>query len=232
MIKHIPPCQISIGPADRLHDHIVSYLQSLLCANRDDSTSTNACLCGTCRQVADQQHHAVTWLAPHKEYVLADLDQLFASVRFSLAKNQHHFFVLQQAHLLSIACANKLLKILEEPPTGYHFLLLTNNKDALLKTIQSRCTVLFEVANVADEQSSLLSFYFDEKKYNDPIGFEQALKTANPTLSEAREIIWQVTHRLSLQRHSYNLTDKAQRMLPQQGGHTYALKWLYMQLGL
>lgn len=224
-MKQIPPCQISVGPTDQLHDHIVSYLQSLLCPHRQEKPGT-ACLCGTCQQVTDQQHHAITWLAPSKEYVLADLDQLFATVRFSLGEGQQHFFVLQQAHLLSTACANKLLKILEEPPTGYHFLLLTNNKDALLPTIQSRCTILFEAANSADEQSALLSFYLKKEKYNDPVGFEQALKAAAPTLSEARDIIWQVTHRLQ-----NKVCEKAQRMRPQQGGHMYALKWLYMQLG-
>lgn len=221
---------MSIGPADQLHDHIVSYLQSLLCPHRQENPEA-ACLCSTCQQVSDQQHHAITWLSPSKEYVLADLDPLFATVRFTLGNDQHHFFVLQQAHLLSIACANKLLKILEEPPTGYHFLLLTNNKDALLPTIQSRCTVLFEVANSADEQSALLSFFLKPEKYIDPVGFEQALKAAGPTLSEGRELIWQVTHQLASAKGKREILTKAQRMLPQQGGHLYALKWLYMQLG-
>ncbi|MGD1997939.1 MAG: hypothetical protein PVJ92_03435 [Candidatus Dependentiae bacterium] len=223
-MKALPPCQISIGPFDQLYDHIVSYLQLQLCPTRQEDDTT-PCLCATCQQVVDQQHHAITWLAPSKEYVLADLDQLFATVRFSLAPGERHFFVLQKAHLLSLACANKLLKILEEPPNGYHFLLLTNNKDALLPTIQSRCTILYEAASAADDQSKLLSFYLEPKNYGDPVGFEQALKAAGPTLSEAREIIWQVTHRVKGH-------EKAQRIMPQQGGHLYALKWLYMQMGI
>ena len=51
---------------------------------------------------------------------------------------------------MNLASANKLLKILEEPPAKTLFLLVTENSDQLLTTILSR-TQLVKVPRIADE---------------------------------------------------------------------------------
>lgn len=50
--------------------------------------------------------------------------------------------LIWMAEEMNATCANKLLKILEEPPTKTIFLLVTNNADALLPTILSRTQIL------------------------------------------------------------------------------------------
>lgn len=47
-------------------------------------------------------------------------------------------YVVRNAHELSIGAANALLKTLEEPRAGTHFMLLTSRGDRLLNTIRSR----------------------------------------------------------------------------------------------
>jgi DNA polymerase-3 subunit delta' len=47
-------------------------------------------------------------------------------------------FIVRDAHELSLAAANALLKTLEEPPQRVHFVLLTSQPKRLLDTIRSR----------------------------------------------------------------------------------------------
>jgi DNA polymerase-3 subunit delta' len=51
----------------------------------------------------------------------------------------HRWIMVEDAHRLNGASANMLLKILEEPPAGTHFLLITHRPEAMLQTIRSRC---------------------------------------------------------------------------------------------
>jgi DNA polymerase-3 subunit delta' len=52
---------------------------------------------------------------------------------------------------MNIAAANKLLKILEEPPDKTLFILVSENEEALLRTIYSR-TQLIKVNRISDEE--------------------------------------------------------------------------------
>lgn len=51
----------------------------------------------------------------------------------------HRWILVEDAHRLNGFSANMLLKILEEPPPGTHFLLITHRPEAMLQTIRSRC---------------------------------------------------------------------------------------------
>lgn len=51
----------------------------------------------------------------------------------------HRWIVVEDAHRLHGASANMLLKTLEEPPAGTHFLMITHRPEAMLQTIRSRC---------------------------------------------------------------------------------------------
>lgn len=51
----------------------------------------------------------------------------------------HRWILVEDAHRLNGASANMLLKILEEPPAGTHFLLVTHRPEGMLQTIRSRC---------------------------------------------------------------------------------------------
>ena len=76
-----------------------------------------------CRKVREQQHESILWLCPEKQYAIDDLKVIFSTISFALEEDHHFFFVLQKADLLTSTCANALLKSLEEPPAGYHFIL-------------------------------------------------------------------------------------------------------------
>lgn len=50
--------------------------------------------------------------------------------------------VIQNAELLTIPAQNALLKVLEEPPNNTYIILSTERKEALLRTIISRCKIV------------------------------------------------------------------------------------------
>ena len=53
--------------------------------------------------------------------------------------NCHRWILIEEAHRLNESSGNILLKTLEEPPAGAHFILVTHRPEALLQTLRSRC---------------------------------------------------------------------------------------------
>lgn len=68
--------------------------------------------------------------------------------------------IIWMAEKMNIAAANKLLKLIEEPPQKTVFLLITENEEQVLNTIKSRCQALhFPVLSEQDITTSLMVNY-------------------------------------------------------------------------
>lgn len=63
---------------------------------------------------------------------------ILANAAFPPHEGRARVFILRRAEEMSVGAANALLKTLEEPRQGTHFLLLTSRPDRLLSTIRSR----------------------------------------------------------------------------------------------
>ena len=122
-----------VGPEEALLTKTHEYIQKQFCPH--DGCGS----CIVCKQISAHQYHALLWLEPEKNYTLDMIDQLCDTMAYALTPGTSFFFVLQRADTLSIACSNRLLKALEEPPLGYRFILLAHRTDTLLPTIRSRC---------------------------------------------------------------------------------------------
>ena len=65
--------------------------------------------------------------------------------------------IIWMAEKMNIAAANKLLKLIEEPPKNTVFLLLTENEEQIINTIKSRCQALhFPVLSEQDITNALI----------------------------------------------------------------------------
>jgi len=60
----------------------------------------------------------------------------------SMGSGERRLVVISDDFAMSDAAQNALLKILEEPPLGVHFLLLASSEDFFLPTIKSRCSLV------------------------------------------------------------------------------------------
>jgi DNA polymerase III subunit delta' len=123
--------------------------QALLC----ESPHTNHQPCGACTSCHLYSQHS------HPDFLLVtpeETDSEGGERRQALIKVETIRNVLDFAHLsahrggkrialiypaesMNTQAANALLKILEEPPTGMVFILVSHQKDRLLPTIKSRC---------------------------------------------------------------------------------------------
>lgn len=170
----ITPAHLWVGVHDELIIETHRWLQEFLGA-------CNACqVCNSCRAITQQQHHAVTWLSTASSYVLDDLQPVLHTISFALEKDQHHVFVIEHADRLSAACSNRLLKTIEEPPAGYHFIFLTERVDDLLPTLRSRCIIKTWQQTASTEQD-MLSAFFMTTEFQSPQAFFQELEKRKPS---------------------------------------------------
>lgn len=164
-----------IGHEQSLVQHTYAWLQRALVA-------CQGCrVCSRCRLIEEQQYYAVTWIKPEGMYVLEDLQPLFKMISFQLEPGQRHIFVIQSADALSEVCANSLLKTVEEPPAGYHFIFLAECLEMIIPTLASRCVVRFIQEEGKAHQTSVLSSYFMQEGFQSPVAFLQELERLKPT---------------------------------------------------
>lgn len=193
MNKPSTPTQLFIGSENKIEEKAENYIQSFFCKNKYEwqSDEIQICFCNQCQKIKKHQHESLIWINPIKDYVIDDIEIIFEKTKFSLDQNQNCFFVLQNAENLTPSTANRLLKVLEEPPTGYNFILLTKNENKILPTIKSRCVSKHfgSIENKNIENHPVLSFFIDEKKLDDPFTFESELRKQKLTNTQATELV-------------------------------------------
>src|SRR5699024_5909079 len=80
-----------------------------------------------------------------------DVRELRERVGLASLRGGTRVWVLDEAHMLSKAAANALLKTLEEPPPGLIFILATTEPERLPPTILSRCQQ-FRFRRLSDDE--------------------------------------------------------------------------------
>jgi DNA polymerase-3 subunit delta' len=183
----LPPAQLWIGHHEQALDEVEKFLQHILCKNN----SCNTCI--NCMQIREKQHHALMWLHPEKNYTIDQLEDIFATLSFQLQPNELFFFIIQKADFLTPACANKLLKPIEEPPRGYHFILLAECAEQILPTIRSRC-IIHTLHTTDTSHSSHPLFECFTTKIPTSSEFAKIIDTAIINERESIELLNQIIH--------------------------------------
>lgn len=183
----LPPAQLLIGRHDQTLEAVELLLQSILCKNSRCNT------CKDCMHIREQQHHAVMWLHPEKYYIIDHLEDLFTTLSFQLQPDEHFFFIIQKADFLTSTCANKLLKPMEEPPRGYHFILLAEHIEQIVPTIRSRCII-----HTCNPTNTLLSNHPIFETFTTKIiasnEFAKTIDSTNINERESIELLDQIIH--------------------------------------
>lgn len=173
----IAPAYLFIGSRTILEKETLSFLKQNFC--RKESCEN----CITCTQIESKQHHGAIWIEPEKRYTLAEIEIISQKAILGLDRNQHCFFVLTKADFLTPACANSLLKLVEEPPPGYHFIFLAERRAQVLPTIRSRCTEKVFRQKGKDHQIPTLVQQF-MRLDADPLAFSKELTKCTMTEQE------------------------------------------------
>ena len=106
----------------------------------DEDPAARPCgRCESCRLVQEGSHPDVTELDAASNNSVDDVRDLREKVGLAGLRGGTRVWILDEAHMLSRAAANALLKTLEEPPPGLLFILATTEPEKLPPTILSRC---------------------------------------------------------------------------------------------
>jgi DNA polymerase-3 subunit delta' len=119
-----------------------TFARGLACAMLCPQAPGRGCgECPTCRRVLLGHHPDVDWLTPDGKAGQISVDAARAChVRQAHAPYEasRHVIVVDPADALGEGAGNALLKTIEEPRPGIHFVLLTTNLQGVLPTILSR----------------------------------------------------------------------------------------------
>ena len=184
LATNLPQAQLLTGSAEATEKKTTEILKLHLC-----KTKKATCICVQCKKIKSQTHHGIVQICPAGEYKISDVEVIFEKTRFALDDNENFFFVLKKAHTINSATANRLLKTLEEPPAGYHFILETTNLDAIIPTIKSRCHIINLSGQDDGNMHPLLQFFYLPAKLDDPAGFDAELRKHHLSCSQSAEFL-------------------------------------------
>lgn len=114
---------------------------ALLC----DSPAALALPCGACRSCRLTQagtHPDLHRCEPEEDKSVINIDQIRAIGQFLELKAHYvgrKVVIIHPAEQMNLSAANGLLKMLEEPPSGVHLILISDRPAALPATVRSRC---------------------------------------------------------------------------------------------
>jgi len=153
---------------DRLHHGLVfsgprgvgkaALARGLACALTCDVAPAVGCgQCDSCRRILGDRHTDLRWLLGQGK----SRSITAASAREAALRTQHapfearaHVIVIDPADRMQPAAAAALLKSIEEPSPGVHWVLLATNLHNILDTIISRCmTIPLEPLGEADTKT-------------------------------------------------------------------------------
>ena len=138
-------------------------------------------------KVARGVHPDVLWLAPKEEGKRIPVDEVRAFRQEAYIKPNEaprKVLIIDQCEQLFDAGQNAILKILEEPPSYIAFILLASNREVMLPTIRSRCTI-WEMAPIGEAEG----VPFLKERYPDGGDHAAALRAAGGNLGRAMEYL-------------------------------------------
>lgn len=99
--------------------------------------------CVSCKTMQQASHPDFIELDAASHTGVDNIRQLTESSSFAPIMGRKKIYLIDEAHMLSKAAFNALLKVLEEPPHGVVFLLATTDPHKIIDTVRSRCFQLF-----------------------------------------------------------------------------------------
>ncbi|HAZ47546.1 MAG TPA: DNA polymerase III subunit gamma/tau, partial [Cyanobacteria bacterium UBA11369] len=113
--------------------------KSLNCLNNETPTASPCGQCSSCRDIANGTALDVLELDAASNNGVDQIREICTGAHLAPVSGRYKIYVVDEAHGLSGAAAQALLKTLEEPPERVVFILCTTEPQKLPNTIISRC---------------------------------------------------------------------------------------------
>ncbi len=118
--------------------------------------------CRACKQALGRNNPDIKWVYHEKPNTISveeAREQLINDIAIKPYSSKYKIYIIDEAEKMSVAAQNAILKTIEEPPAYGIIMILTESKEMMLETIQSRC-VLLEVKPVLKNE---FQHYFQNK---------------------------------------------------------------------
>ncbi len=125
------------------------FATTLLCEEQGPDPC-NAC--HSCHQAESGNHPDIIRVTHEKPNTISVDDirrQVNEDIQIKPYQGPYKIYIIAEADLMTVQAQNALLKTIEEPPAYAVIFLLTENAEALLPTITSRC-VMLKLRNIKD----------------------------------------------------------------------------------
>jgi DNA polymerase-3 subunit gamma/tau len=124
--------------------------------------------CNSCRTIAAGTSLDVIEMDAASQRGIDDIREIREHVILQPVEGRYKVYILDEAHQLTDAAFNALLKLIEEPPPHLVFVFCTTDLGKMLPTVRSRCqTFLFARPRLAD-LTKLLRTVADGEKIDAP----------------------------------------------------------------
>lgn len=111
----------------------------LLCENRKEAAACNTC--DSCYKIDKGTHPDLIWIQKDTKVIKIDniRENFIEQMSIKPYEGNYKIVVIPEAELITVEGQNAMLKVIEEPPSYGMIILVTENSQALLPTIRSRC---------------------------------------------------------------------------------------------
>lgn len=112
-------------------------------------------------------------------------DEIIRKLNLKVYEARYKIMIVWLPEKMHEACANKLLKMIEEPPDNTVFILVSEDEESILQTIRSRCQMLYIRAIEQEEMVASIQRKFGLNREN----AQSVAHIANGSFSRAVEIV-------------------------------------------
>ena len=122
-----------------------------------------------------------------------DTRDLRERAMFAPASSRYKIYIIDEAHMVSTAGFNALLKLVEEPPEHVRFIFATTDPDKVLPTIRSRThNYAFRLVGTRELQDHLASICAAENVEADPAALGLVARAGAGSVRDSLSILGQV----------------------------------------
>src|SRR5947208_508616 len=112
---------------------------ALNCRAADKPTPTPCGKCDSCVEIRESRSVDVIEIDAATNRGIDEIRELREAARYRPARDRYKIYILDEAHQITDAAFNALLKTLEEPPSHIVFMMATTQPEDIPQTIRSRC---------------------------------------------------------------------------------------------
>ena len=116
--------------------------RALNCQERDRGNVEPCNQCDSCIAHLHHRHLDINEIDGADRNGVDDVREIIEQCQLNTVTSKYRVYIIDEAHQMSKAAQNALLKLLEEPPRNTIFFLCTTEENKLLETIRSRARIL------------------------------------------------------------------------------------------